>query len=264
MTKFNPKEYWENRLTQEFSLQGVGRIDMGRNYNNWLYRVRRKVFIASIRSLRKDFADADILDIGSGTGFYIERWEELGCSKITGLDLTEVVVKQLKNKYPQHTFEQLDISDKLTEKVRDWQFDIISGFDVLFHIVDDDRYYKAFENIYSMLATDGIFIFSDLFLHGETKRSTHIVHRSLKKIDHILSDVGFQVLDRRPMFVLMNAPWDSNSKVLKKFWQMLTKAVQRSDLAGQIVGSTLYPIELALVSAFKESPAAEIMICKKS
>ncbi len=78
-----------------------------------------------------------------------------------------------------------------------------------------------------------------------------------------MSEAGFQVVERRPMFVLMNTPWDSNSKFLQKFWHLVTKAVQSYDWAGQIVGSTLYPMELALVSTFKESPATEIMICKK-
>ncbi len=222
------------------------------------------MFIDLIRSLKKDVAGANILDIGSGTGFYIERWQEVGCDKIMGVDLTEVVVKRLSKKYPQHTFEQLDIDSNLSQAIEEHKFDIISCFDVLFHIVDDFIYQKAFENIYSLLANDGFLIFSDLFLHGETKRSTHIVHRSLDQIEQILSEVGFQVVERRPMFVLMNTPWDSNSKFLKKFWQMVTKAVQSYDWAGQkIVGSTLYPMELALVSTFKESPATEIMICKK-
>jgi 2-polyprenyl-3-methyl-5-hydroxy-6-metoxy-1,4-benzoquinol methylase len=148
MTKFDPKEYWENRLTQDFSLQGVGRIDLGRQYNNWLYRIRRKVFIDLIRSLKKDVASANILDIGSGTGFYIERWQEVGCDKIMGVDLTEVVVKRLSKKYPQHTFEQLDIGSNLSQAIEEHKFDIISCFDVLFHIVDDSIYQKAFENIY--------------------------------------------------------------------------------------------------------------------
>lgn len=262
MTRFNPKEYWETRLTQDFSLQGVGRIKWGRHYNNWLYRVRRKVFLNLMRSCQIDFTKANILDIGSGTGFYIDRWKELGTKKIAGADLTAVAVTQLRHKYPQDTFYQVDISDDLGE-LRDQQFDVISCYDVMFHIVDDQGYQKALENVYSLLKPGGVFVFSDLFLHQETKRYQHVVHRSLDQVEQILRQVGFQIVKRQPMFMLMNEPVDSKNPILKRSWRILEKIIPKSDLIGLVVGGVLYPIELLLVSLLKESPATEIMLCQK-
>jgi hypothetical protein len=42
------KDYWENRLNQNFGLHGAGYIGLGGSYNSWLYKVRRKVFVSEI------------------------------------------------------------------------------------------------------------------------------------------------------------------------------------------------------------------------
>jgi hypothetical protein len=46
------KDYWENRLEENFGLHGAGFIGFGRSYNNWLYKVRRKVFVSRIKLMR--------------------------------------------------------------------------------------------------------------------------------------------------------------------------------------------------------------------
>lgn len=33
--------YWESRLTDAFNLEGVGYLGLRKQYNSWLYRVRR-------------------------------------------------------------------------------------------------------------------------------------------------------------------------------------------------------------------------------
>ena len=43
-----------------------------------MYKIRRQVVIREVRSLGVDCSHASILDVGSGTGFYLEIWKELG------------------------------------------------------------------------------------------------------------------------------------------------------------------------------------------
>ena len=38
-----------------------------------------------VRSLGVDCSHASILDVGSGTGFYLAIWKELGCKSYPGL-----------------------------------------------------------------------------------------------------------------------------------------------------------------------------------
>jgi 2-polyprenyl-3-methyl-5-hydroxy-6-metoxy-1,4-benzoquinol methylase len=258
---FDVAQYWEDRLNKDYSLASVGRLNWGPIYNRFAYSIRRRIFLRWLRTFGKNFESADVLDIGTGTGFYVERWKELGVRSITGADLTEAAVKQLRAKFPNETFHQLNIGKPISGIVSE-QFDFVSMMAVLFHIVDDEQYETAFKNIYSLLKPGGLFVFSELFLHGQTRRFNYLVHRSLDTIEKIYTDAGFEPVIRRPVFVLMNEPVDSTNRLLKLYWAILQRIVLRVPGAGILFGA-LYPIELALVSLLKESPATEFMICRK-
>ena len=84
-------------------------------------------------------------------------------------------------------------------------------------------------------------------------------------IQKVLSENNLKVLLRRPMFVLMNAPVDTNKSLLKGIWRReIGNTVQRGEISALIACNILYPIELFLVSVIKESPSTEIMICKSA
>ncbi|HXX97981.1 MAG TPA: class I SAM-dependent methyltransferase [Candidatus Bathyarchaeia archaeon] len=89
------EDYWENRLKENFGLHGAGYIGLGRSYNNWLYKVRRKVFVSRIKSMYLDFSDKEVLDVGCGTGFYLGLWKnKIGVRHITGIDITNIAIKK--------------------------------------------------------------------------------------------------------------------------------------------------------------------------
>lgn len=262
LNDLNSKDYWEGRLKENFGLHGTGFQGLGRRYNEYMYKVRRRVFVQRIRKLNIDYANVNVLDIGSGTGFYVRLWKDLGVIKITGTDITMVAVENLRSMYPSNEFLQLDIGDEVGYKTLQNKFDIISAFDVLFHIVDDSRYNNAIKNIFSLLKPGGLFIFSDNFLHQDSLRSARQVSRSLSVIQKALRENNFEVILRRPMFVLMNAPVDTNRSVLRLMWRTITSLVRHSDRMAYLVGNVLYPLELLLVSVITESPSTEMMICK--
>jgi SAM-dependent methyltransferase len=258
-------DYWESRLQENFGLHGAGFIGLGREYNNLLYKVRRNVFIHKMKSMHIDFTSSDVLDIGCGTGFYVDLWNKIGVRTVTGIDITNIAVRSLKSKYPGQEFYRADISNQQDiENLNTKKYDIVSAFDILFHIVDDNRYENAIKNIHSILKAKGIFVFSDNFVHGPAIRSTYQVSRSLSHIEKTLVENGFEIIQRRPMFVLMNTPVDTTNRGSKRIWKALSLLLQRyGDTAGSTVGSFLYPIELILVSLLKESASTEIMICRK-
>ena len=43
-TSFDPQAYWEERLTDNFNLKGVGDVRLPEIYNQFLYKVRGHVF----------------------------------------------------------------------------------------------------------------------------------------------------------------------------------------------------------------------------
>lgn len=261
---FDPGQYWEKTLKDMWGLHGVGYLGMGQYYNGWMYKVRKKVFLRYIKPLALNWNKIDILDIGSGVGFYVKLWKMLGVKSITATDITTFAVEQLQKEFPDSECYKLDIGDTLTGEIGNKRYDVISAFDVLFHIVDDNRYQKAFENISKMLRPGGLFIFSDNFLHGETIRGENQVCRSLKDIEGILKKLNFKIKLRVPMFVLMNNPVDSNNIIHKRLWKKATHLVGKSEILGLFLGGMLYPFELLLTYYFKEGPSTELMICEKT
>jgi 2-polyprenyl-3-methyl-5-hydroxy-6-metoxy-1,4-benzoquinol methylase len=248
-------DYWESRLEENFGLHGTGYIGLGREYNNLLYKVRRNVFLRKMKSMHIDFTGSDVLDIGCGTGFYVDLWNKIGVRTITGIDITNIAVRSLKSKYPGQEFYRADISNQHDiENLNAKKYDIVSAFDILFHIVDDKKYDIGIKHICSVLKPNGIFIFSDNFIHGPAKRSTYQVSRSLTHIEKTLTKNGFKIMQRCPMFVLMNTPVDTTRTVSKKMWKVLSLTLQKyGDTAGLVIGGILYPLEIMLASLLKES-----------
>lgn len=262
MSTFDAKTYWEERLRANYSVCGVGHMGLGKHYNDWLYKVRRQVFFRTVNKLSLPWRNTEVMDVGSGTGFYIDCWKALQVKTIVGSDLTQIAVNNLMQRFPNDKFLQLDIGDEIDISTVS-TFQVISAFDVLFHIADDTRYQRALKNIYNLLQPGGYFIFSDNFLHRLGVRAPQEVDRSLDEIQEMIKTTGFQIIQRTPMFVLMNFPVDSSSKLRQFLWRAMLVPVKITDLYGYMLGATLYPIELFLTKHLQESPATEIMICKK-
>src|SRR2546428_13958188 len=77
MTEFEPKSYWESRLGDEPGLAGVGYLGLGRPFNEWAYRVRRRVYLRTLRQLGITVRDAELFEIGAGTGYFTRLWRQL-------------------------------------------------------------------------------------------------------------------------------------------------------------------------------------------
>jgi SAM-dependent methyltransferase len=260
---FDPKAYWEDRLTRHPGLTGVGSTLFGIYYNGWLYRVRRRVFYRLMRSLKDDFRSDSVFDIGSGTGFYLELWRKLGVKSVTGSDLTNASVSRLKAAFAPIRIIRMDIGGDL-EASQHGRYNIVSAFDVLFHIVDDAHYGRALENAHSLLAPGGLFVFSDLLIHEPLTRGEHVVFRPLEAVMKELTRLGFEVVRRVPMFVMMEYPHDTKSRVYCFYWRVLTFLLRQSAWVGLVLGGIFYPIELVLTALFRESPTTEIIVCRKA
>lgn len=258
---FDAQGFWEQRLSSDFSLKGVGFSRLGANFNRWAYRIRGEVFTRAVSSLDVDLPSSALLDIGSGTGFYIELWKQLGAKAITGVDLTETAVERLRDRYPDATFVRADIADEAVP-LEPGSYDVVSAMDVMFHIVEDDRFDRAIANVASLMRSGGYFVWSDIFVHGRESSIRHMRVRSLARVTRALREAGLQVVDRRPLFFVMNDPLDA-APVARVAWKALAGAISLSERLGEWAGRAVYPLESRLVASRRESPTTEIMVCRK-
>lgn len=262
---FDVRGYWEARLRRHYSLEGVGYLRLGSQFNTWMYRVRARVFARVARSLGVAWDSARVLDVGSGTGFYVDQWHRLGVPRITGVDITDKAVEELTRRFPGDDFLREDVgrawSDVPRLTTRD--FDAVSAMDVLFHLVDDHAYATAFVNLAAVLRPGGWLLWSDNFLRHGSERVAHQASRSLAESEAAVRSAGLEIVRRVPMFVLMNYPADTRSRLARWAWTAAVAPAALAEPLGWLVGGAMYPLELWLTSRKSEGPTTEIMVCRK-
>src|SRR5688572_22225435 len=210
-------DYWENRLRGHFNEKGVGDIGVSRSYNKWLYAVRRQLFRRMTHRIPLIPEQTKVLDIGSGTGFYIGEWLAWGAQSVAGVDITETAVERLRLAYPGCSFIRADIGDAGAILAPAATLDVVSAFDVMFHVVDDRRYRQAIENVAALLKPGGYFIYSDNLVSDEVRMS-HYVSRTEEHILGTLAAAGLKVRHRLPVFALMNDPVRTSSRMLRRWF----------------------------------------------
>lgn len=258
---FGAASFWEGRLDRDFSLKGVGFRRLGLNFNRWMYEVRKDVFLETIAATGLSVTDAEVLDVGCGTGFYLDRWAELGARSISGIDITATAIARLKAEHPNADLSTGDVGEPVSP-LPGGSYDAVSAMDVLFHIVDDARFANAIANIAAALKPGGLFIWSDYFIRGREWRIEHQACRSLDHIERVLDDAGFEILGRRPMFYLMANPLDAG-RLARASWYAAAAIISLSEKLGDFAGRKLYPHEKRLLASKTEGPSTEIMICRR-
>lgn len=203
MSNYEPQEFWGNRLAKSFNLKGVGNIDFSEAYNRWLYQRKRQVM--SQIFAWQDLHGANILDIGCGTGFFVDWYMRRG-ARVTGVDIAEVSIDGLSRQFPKASFELMDIgaSDYAPSKL----YDIANMWEVCFHIVDDARFARALANIrHSLKQPGGLFICTDYYGAPQSHMVADHVHaRNLADHRAVLAPLGFKLKEVRPLFHYLNLP----------------------------------------------------------
>src|SRR5579883_1253316 len=253
------RAYWEGRLGEDVSLNSVGYYGLSDNYVAWLYRIRARQFKRAVRDYVRP--GMRVLDVGSGGGFYVSLWQSLGVGAITATDLTENSLRAIERRFPDVTTRQFDVG-ALEVPAGLEGFDAISCMDVLHHLVDDEQYERALANCARLLKPGGMLVFTENFLHGPAYRGPHSVSRPLIHIERILRGQGFSIALRKPMFVLMNNPIDSDNPFLKFYWRALNYLAE-IPVAGGVAGALLYPPEVLATSLLSEGPSTELCIATK-
>jgi SAM-dependent methyltransferase len=203
-----------------------------------------------------------VLDVGSGKGFYLERWCEMGATDVSGSDLSSSAVGGLRSRFPDSDFTTMDIGAPLPEGLTG-EFDAVSAFDVLFHVVDDEAYLRAFRNLAQLLRPGGIAVFSEYLAEGRTRRAEAWVKRSRRQTDGAMREAGLVPVRRTPMFFLMNPPSQAGPTLHRRAWRTMAQAIRRHPRLGGPAGAVLYPLEVTLGRLLSNGPSTYIVVCRK-
>ncbi|GIV30544.1 MAG: hypothetical protein KatS3mg034_1119 [Vicingaceae bacterium] len=169
---YNARQFFDSWYSSALNAgEFSDRITLSPNYTNLMmkyhYNLVENLIIEFLHD--KNISKPNILDIGSGTGHWLEFYHQLyPDAKIIGLDISEVAVKQLNKKLKNKNIEVMcfDISKSFNPGIN---FHIVNAIGVMFHIVEDIQWENAIENISKVLVEGGYFIVSGKF--GETSEN---------------------------------------------------------------------------------------------
>ncbi|MCB0064499.1 MAG: class I SAM-dependent methyltransferase [Caldilineaceae bacterium] len=196
------QSYWEDRLRNNLNLRGTGHRAFGLAYNNWLYRAQSDCMDVIAARADVTFNGCTVLDVGSGTGYFVEYFMQQGAAHITGLDITQASVAYLRQAYPEHTFQVADIAEPNVNLAQ--QFDIVSIISVLYHIVDDAGFAQAVANLCDQVKPGGYLFLSDTFQQPFLPTARHARFRTLEEYRELLTEGGMAIVEVLPIYYFLN------------------------------------------------------------
>ncbi|MEO6714804.1 MAG: methyltransferase domain-containing protein [Mycobacteriales bacterium] len=209
---YEPRTYWESLLRQRTGLSGVA--DPG--HTDAALRASYRVVHRNVRRLLRhhglgSLTGKRVLDIGSGSGYWLTAWQQLGAGDITAVELTDVASDRLRDAFPTVTLVTGDVSEESLEV--EGTFDLISAMSVLLHIVDEDAFVRALTRLGAWLSPTGVLLVADPILTRRDSRHTaqvgdNSIARTVGEWRIALDRAGLRLEEVRTSTVLQGNPID--------------------------------------------------------
>jgi len=269
---YSPDEYWQTLLRRQFDLRGAGYPYLSGAFNVCLYRAMADSIDRGLRRLcfsQDALRQSSVLDVGSGTGFWIEFWLAKGAQQITGIDLTAESVFHLAQKYPQLEFQQRDVADPIDSgTLKD--FDVISAMSVLHHIPSQQRWEQALVNLGRMLKPGGYLLIMDPILRyrwwGKPfDRSSKGYPRTIAEHVSMLEQTGVTLQLMLPTVAILANPvdtkWKLEFRLLEQWWSLFYRVAFRERLMRSSCW-LVYALD-RLLCRLNYMPSSKVMFCRK-
>lgn len=266
--QFDAGAYWRSRVVSGSDLAVVGHRSMGRAYNGQIYERRLEVLDAVVGTYaRKPFAKLRVLDIGCGSGFYTGYWSALGVKNYVGLDISQATIGHLSGQYQDYDFVCADVTEARLEAFPDLaQFDVVTVFDVFYHIVDDERFANAVRNIGSLTRESGIVLIMDQLCSDRYQLSKHVVYRERQAYLDLFGQSGLGLVDNELLFHYLVPPLSGNRLLdyaVAGAFKTVGVIVRVSDRLAGGLARRLRRLDERLRKAGKEVSNSEMLVFRK-
>lgn len=271
---FNPQRYWEQHLQAYPGIRGVGYTSRSSQFLELQYRSRmRQVELALRHYGLTDLAGRSVLDIGSGTGIWLDFWHRHGVGRVVGLDFAQPSIERLQEQFPDDLIVQADLSVvplPLPDAIR---FDVISAFDVLLHIVDPDGLRRTIVNLAHHCAPGGWLIISDAVVQGRgyVPTCSYAIFNKVRLVTEyrdVLAEHGFAIDSIWPATVLLGNPLEAPNRLTFlafSAWWKATGLWGRSDMFAGLVGPGVVKADqiACRLCSGGNSPTAKMIFARK-
>lgn len=247
MSGYRPAEFWEQILARDFNLVGVGHGGYGPRYNSWLYRAKLRAFREVLRQAELKPSGAEVLDAGSGTGYFVGLYLKLD-ARVRGIDISRTAVSALRSRYPGVAFQEADLA---ALPFADGEFDLVHCFDVIYHVAAEERFQAALDELARVTKPGGTVLLVDSFGRRElsprleiASQVPHVRFRPWSAYADWAARWRLQRLAVVPMYFLLNRPIVGN--VPPWTWHRVSWHLRNTLCEANSVGNALYALDSIL------------------
>lgn len=149
------------------------------------YQTTSNILYLILIKYKINLEDKKILDIGSGSGYWIDLYSNLFNNiNITGIDISKKISLILNKKYEKNININIFNNDILNMNTIN-KFYLINAIGVMFHIVDDKEFENSIKNISKILLKNGYLIIGGEF--GCENEYLHFIDENKNPIKKIRS-----------------------------------------------------------------------------
>jgi len=268
---YRPSEYWGNLHETAEDLGVVGYPTLPEAFNRHVYANAAIAVLRALRAAGVVIRDRSILDVGTGTGFWVAIWQREGAATVAGSDLVPAAVERLRGRFPGTDFTTTDIAENAPFPGS--MFDVVTAMSVLHHIVDEGRFRRALGNLSSQLTPNGQLIVLDPLVVRKrwmptTAESAHNVARTRAQWESALNDSGMRLTSVFPAAALLSDPVDAGSRAAffahRLWWRALTASLQGRDGLAEMLMAPLAALDRALVPRLRSGPGAKVLVIERT
>jgi SAM-dependent methyltransferase len=279
----NVLDYWRDTVAGASSddVDEVGHPDMGRTWNAWAYRLRKRAVVEELERLGVLRRDPSVFEAAYGVGYYLELWRTIGCKRVAGMDISERAHRSCSARFPE--FELHLGALQGLGRTAGWEnlkgsFDVATAIDVLYHIVDDDNAAAAVAALADIVRPGGTLIITDKVtgLRDVYPESDIVTRRPVSWYAGILQARGFTLAETRPIFWCMDPPAHpvgaaSSVSLPRVLWILMRaslKYLPRNGVAqrtiGNVVGGLGYAVDRLALKRARDANNLSLLAFRKT
>jgi SAM-dependent methyltransferase len=269
---YSPADYW-GELHRRDDLSSVGQSALPAGINRWLYVTLARNVRGHVKrhGLHRP-QPRRVLDVGAGTGFWVEFWRQLG-AHVDGVDLVPVAVERLRERFGESSgggrFWVADIAQP--GSLGGDPYDVVSVMNVLLHVTADEPFEAALRNIAARVAPGGwLLMVEPILVRTESVRpydpDKHSRARPLALYRDPLEAAGLELVEICAATVLANNPIEAGSPEAearyRRWWTFVAGRSKRDPASSRWLGPLVSGLDrLALLS--RAAPSSKLVLFRR-
>ena len=266
---YDSRAYW-SALHRGGGLKAVGQSGLPESFNRWLYRIGRGNVVRFLRAHGSgDLGGATVLDVGSGTGFWIDVWRSMGAAKVDGVELIDEAVEVLRERYPDSMFIAGDIADPGLSLPRG-AYDAVMIMNVLLHVVEEERFAAAAATLAAAVRPGGRLFLAEpaLIRPGSirpAKPGATSLARPLDRYRAVFEAGGLQLKATGPSTVVGANPIEAGDPLYRWYaglWKRVGRSARRGPRRADVLGGCLAVLDRILM-ATGTAPSGKLILFER-